>query len=168
MCIRDSQQVIEGSLSEPARCLAWQAAGLLPRTAGFRARPLNIYGYAATDLLYIEDGQSPQVLLYIPGNASPLHGFADQAAMQQWVARQCRIPEKREALVRHFALADLPDGLDFSGLRTALAGLAAYPAIHHLAPNRPGFTTDGRWSPSDYVNYRPDPVSYTHLRAHET
>ena len=99
------------------------------------------------------------MLLYIPGNASPLHGFADQAAMQQWVARQCRIPEKREALVRHFALADLPDGLDFSGLRTALAGLAAYPAIHHLAPNRPGFTTDGRWSPSDYVNYRPDHYS---------
>lgn len=154
-----NQQVSEGSLDEPGRRLAWQAAGLLPRQPGFRARPLNIYGYAATDLICIEDGQSPQRLLYIPGNSSPLHTFVDEAAMKQWIGAQCRRPEVREALARHFALADLPDGLDFSGLRTALEGLAAYPAIHSLAPDRPGFTTDGRWPPATYVNYHPDRYS---------
>jgi len=154
-----NQQVLEGSIDEPSRRLAWQAAELLPRSPGFRARPLNIYGYAATDLIQLQDEQAPGVLLYIPGNASPLHGFADEAALQQWIARQCRSAETREALARHFALADLPDGLDFSGLRTALEGLAAYPAIHHLAPDRPGFTSEGRWNPADYVNYRAERYS---------
>ncbi len=154
-----NQQALEGSLNESDRHLAWQAADLSPRQPGFRAWPLNIYGYAATDLVCMKDGLSPRVLLYIPGNASPLHGFTDEAQMQEWIARQCRAPECREALARHFALADQPDGLDFSGLRTALEGLAAYPAIHHLPPNRPGFTTGGRWDPTEYVNYRPDRYS---------
>lgn len=154
-----NHQVAEGSLDEPGRLLAWQAANQLPRSTGFRARPLNIYGYAATDLIYLQDQQSPHVLLYIPGNASPLHSFTSEAAMKAWIAQQCKTPEVRDALARHFALADQPDGLDFSGLRTALEGLGAWPAIHRLSPDRPGFTTDGRWSPADYVNYRPDTYS---------
>lgn len=154
-----NHQVNEGSLDEPARRLAWQAAGLLPKTPGFRARPLNIYGYAATDLICIEDIQTSQMLLYIPGNSSPLHAFADEAAMKQWIGEQCRQPGVREVLAGHFALDDLPDGLDFSGLRTALEGLAVYPAIHTLPPNRPGFTTSGRWDPTEYVNYCPDDYS---------
>lgn len=154
-----NQQVSEGSLDEAARLLAWQAADLLPRSPGFRARALNIYGYPATDLIWMHDRQSSHVLLYIPGNASPLHGFADEGQMQHWISQQCRSPEIRESLARHFTLADLPDGLDFSGLHTALEGLAAYPAIHRLPPNRPGFTTDGRWDPAAYINYRPDTYS---------
>ncbi|NNJ16607.1 mannosyltransferase [Pseudomonas putida CSV86] len=154
-----NQQVIEGSLDEPARRLAWQAAGLLPRQPGFQARPLNIYGYTAIDLICMRDGQSPWVVLYVPGNASPLHGFADEGRMKDWLAQQCRSAPIRDSLARHFALADLPDGLDFSGLRTALEGLAAYPAIHRLPPNRPGFTTGGRWDPAEYINYRPDRYS---------
>ncbi|OLS63479.1 dermonecrotic toxin domain-containing protein [Pseudomonas putida] len=154
-----NHQVVEGTLDEPGRLLAWQAADLLPRNQGFHARPLNIYGYAATDILCLQDGQSPHVLLYIPGNASPLHSFASEDALKTWVARQCQAPARRDSLARHFALADQPDGLDFSGLHTALEGLGAWPAIHHLSPDRPGFTTDGRWSPADYVNYRPDTYS---------
>lgn len=154
-----NKQVHEGSLSDSARQLAWQAAGLMPRVKGLRIRPLNIYGYAATDLLCINDEARPQVLLYMPGNASPLHEFADMAALQDWFAEQCRSADKRERLHQHFNLADTPDGLDFSGLATALEGLGAYPGIHLRSPNRPGFTTDGRWAPRDYINYRPDKYS---------
>ncbi|CAK16501.1 dermonecrotic toxin domain-containing protein [Pseudomonas entomophila] len=154
-----NRQVSEGSLSDSARQLAWQAAGLMPRAKGLRISPLNIYGYAATDLLCITDNARPQVLLYLPGNASPLHEFTDMAALQDWLAEQCQAPEKRQQLRQHFNLADTPDGLDFSGLDTALEGLGAYPGIHHRSPNRPGFTTDGRWSPRDYVNYRPNKYS---------
>jgi len=154
-----NKQVSQGSLSEAARELAWQAAGLSKRSPGLKIRPLNIYGYVATDVLCIADRAGPTVLLYLPGSASPLHVFDGMGAMKDWVAQQCRSADTREALRSHFRLADMPDGLDFSGLDTALDGLAAYPGIHHRSPNRPGFTTDGRWAPADYVNYRADTYS---------
>ncbi len=151
-----NKQVAEGSLDEAGRQLAWQAAELMPRTATFRMRALNIYGYSATDLIYLYDKNAHTALLYVPGNASALHTFAGPNALKDWVAQQCKDPVKREALAGHFGQADLPDGLDFSGLRTALEGLAVYPAVYRLSPNRSGFTTDGAWPPRTYVNYRPD------------
>ncbi|MEG1040637.1 MAG: glycosyltransferase [Pseudomonas sp.] len=151
-----NKQVSEGSLDDNGRQLAWQAAGLMPRSPTFRMRALNIYGYSATDLIYLYDKQSPRAVLYIPGNSSPLHTFANERAMKLWIAKLCQATDTREALATHFALADMPDGLDFSGLSTALAGLAAYPAVYHLPPDHPGFTNDGTWAPRDYVNYRPD------------
>ena len=154
-----NKQVQEGSLSDAGRQLAWQAAGLMAKTPGLQIRPLNVYGYAATDLLYITDEAQPQVLLYLPGNASPLHEFDSMAAMQGWFAEQCRNNEKRLSLRQYFKLADTPDGLDFSGLDTALDGLGAYPAIHHRSPNRAGFTVDGPWHPGTYVNYKADKYS---------
>lgn len=149
-----NKQVQEGSLSATGRLLAWQAAGLAPRAKGFKARPLNIYGYAATDLIVMADAAHNQVLMYLPGNASPLHEFTGMAAMKDWVGEQCRDPQKRQALRQYFRLADTPDGLDFSGLDTALLGLGVYPAFPHRSPNRPGFTTDGTWPPRQYVNYK--------------
>jgi len=154
-----NKQVSQGSLSKQGRALAWQAAGLSKRSDGLKIRPLNIYGYVATDVLCIADRATPGVLLYIPGNASPLHTFESMEAMKDWIAAQCRNKDSRQALRSHFRLADTPDGLDFSGLDTALEGLATYPGIPHLSPNRPGFTTDGRWSPHDYVNYRANKYS---------
>lgn len=150
-----NKQVAEGSLSDAARKLAWRAAGLMPRGRGIRLSTLTVYGYASTDLLYMNDARSDLTLLYIPGNSSPLLEFASEVALKDWFGEQCKDPVKRQALKQHFNLADLPDGLDFSGLETALSGLGDYPAIHRLSSNRPGFTTDGRWSPRDYVNYRP-------------
>ncbi|WEK32515.1 MAG: glycosyltransferase [Candidatus Pseudomonas phytovorans] len=154
-----NKQVEEGSLSEAGRQLAWQAAGLMPASAGLQIRPLNLYGYAATDLFHITDTAQSHVLLYLPGNASPLHVFDSMAAMQAWFAEQCRTPEKRLSLRQYFKLADTPDGLEFSGLDTALEGLGVYPAFHTRSPDRPGFTVDGPWSPSEYVNYRADKYS---------
>ncbi|MCE7765177.1 mannosyltransferase [Pseudomonas putida] len=154
-----NKQVQEGSLSDTGRLMAWQAAGLMAKAPGLQARPLNVYGYAATDLICITDPAQPHILLYLPGNASPLHEFDGMAALQHWFAEQCRNNEKRLSLRQYFKLADTPDGLDFSGLDTALEGLGAYPGIHHRSPNRPGFTVDGPWRPSEYVNYKADKYS---------
>lgn len=75
------------------RKLAWQACGLQASTSmtpnhskasskpRLRARWLNVYGYTPTDLLCLHDAVSGLVLLYIPGNASPLHEFSDKHAM---------------------------------------------------------------------------------------
>ena len=166
-----NKQVCEGSLSDAGRRLAWQAAGLErpgPMLRGngkpgskprIRASLLNVYGYVSTDLLCLHDTVTALTLLYIPGNASPLHEFSDEAQMQDWLAKQCQDPRKREAVQAHFALADREDGLSYSGLHTALSGLGCYPQPYHLDSNRAGFTTEGIWSPRDYINYKPGTYS---------
>lgn len=149
-----NRQTLEGSLSDAGVSLAWQAAELEPRSEHFSVRALNVYGYSATDLLYIHNSQSDRCLLYIPGNAAPLHEFKSSTQMQIWFAEQCRDSTKRTALEEHFALADRPDGLEFTGLHSALRGLAAYPRSYDLPPNRPGVTASGWWKAQTYVNYK--------------
>ncbi|QXI44829.1 mannosyltransferase [Pseudomonas wayambapalatensis] len=149
-----NKQVSEGSLSDPARRLIWRAAKLLPR-GRLRLSTLSIYGYASTDLLYINDVASDLTVLYMPGNSSPLLEFASEEAMKDWIGEQCKDAGKRNALKRHFRLADGPQGIDFSGLDTALEGLGAYPARHNLPPEHGFFNDDGTWPPRTYVNYRP-------------
>ncbi|MFK0089442.1 dermonecrotic toxin domain-containing protein [Pseudomonas sp. NPDC090755] len=149
-----NKQMLEGSLSEAARQLAWQVAGLKPRETKVQVAPLNIYGYPATSLLCIKHHASGLTLLYIPGNSSPLHEFATESLMKTWVAQQCKDARKRMQLMQHFAPQDLADGLDFSGLETALQGLGAYPHSYLRPADRPGFTTDGLWNPQQYINYK--------------
>ncbi|WP_411561988.1 dermonecrotic toxin domain-containing protein [Pseudomonas shirazensis] len=149
-----NKQAAEGSLTEQAVKLAWQAAGLENGATAVQARILNVYGYPATDLVCFKRMGESRVLLYIPGNASPLHEFASHGELQDWFAVQCQDPARRQALQAHFNQADTPDGLSFSGLSTALEGLGVYPKVLHLDSNRPGFTTDGTWAPRDYVNYK--------------
>lgn len=149
-----NKQAEEGTLSRAGTQLAWRAAGVLADGKPVQARPLNVYGYAATDLLCFKGRGSPLMLLYIPGNTSPLHEFANQGQLQEWFAEQCKDLDKRQALMTHFARADEPDGLSFSGLATALEGLAVYPQSVHLDSNREGFTTEGVWAPRTYINYK--------------
>ncbi|MDZ5601607.1 DUF6543 domain-containing protein [Pseudomonas sp. RP23018S] len=154
-----NKQVSEGSLSEGARQLIWQAAELLPRRPGLRLQALNIYGYSATDLLCLHDTHSDLIVLYAPGNSSPLLEFASHDLLKDWIGQQCKGALGRRELKRHFRLADGPQGVDFSGLDTALEGLAAYPASHRLPPEHGYFNDDGTWPPRTYVNYRPDHYS---------
>jgi hypothetical protein len=152
-------QVGQGSLSDAARVLAWRAAGLLPRGDTLHLSALNIYGYAATDLLLIGEADTPLTLLYAPGNSAPLLEFASESRLKDWVGQQCKDPARRQALKQHFRLADGPQGTDFSGLDTALEGLAEYPRSHRLPPEHGTFNDDGTWPPQVYVNYRPDKYS---------
>ncbi|WP_033727559.1 dermonecrotic toxin domain-containing protein [Pseudomonas cremoricolorata] len=158
-----NKQVAEGSLSEAARRLVWRAAELLPRGSGLRLSTLNIYGYAATDLLYLNESASDLTVLYMPGNSSPLLEFASEDQLKDWIGVQCQDPARRERLKQHFRLADRPQGVDFSGLDTALEGLGAYPEWHHLPPEHGPFNDDGTWPPRTYVNYRPGKYN-PHLR----
>ncbi|MFK0036537.1 dermonecrotic toxin domain-containing protein [Pseudomonas monteilii] len=150
-----NKQVAEGSLSDAARKLAWRAAELIPRGKGLRLSTLSIYGYAATDLLYINDTKTDLTLLYAPGNSSPLLEFASEDLLKDWVGQQCKGADTRQALKQHFRLADGPQGIDFSGLDTALEGLGVYPHNHRLPPEHGFFNDDGTWPPRTYVNYRP-------------
>jgi hypothetical protein len=149
-----NRQVREGSLSEPARRLAWKAAGLLPEAdIQVQCRLLNVYGYVSTSMLCIQAMDSGIVLLYAPGNVSPLHEFANLSALKHWFASQCQDEGRQQWLLQRFSPTDWPDGLEFSGLRTALQGLGLYPRAHRLPINHEGFATSGVWNPDDTIDY---------------
>ncbi|MNQ64569.1 Dermonecrotic toxin [compost metagenome] len=161
-----NKQISEGSLTEAGKKLAWQFADILPKpsweslgkatreTPVVQATLLNIYSYVATDIVCLQDNSSGLTLLYIPGNTSPLHEFADEHAMKRWLAEQCKDAAKRKALLQHFPPADIADGLSYSGLETALTGLGLYPKAHHFNSQHPGFATSGVWDPQVYINYK--------------
>lgn len=153
-----NRQVTEGSLSDAQRRLVWRACGLLPY-GDLSVSLLNVYGYTSTDIVYIKQGTGGETILYIPGNSSPFHAFPDAQAVKHWFARQCQAPDKRRAMLGHFARADWPDGLDFSGLRTALTGLGMYPVAHRFSDHHPGFATSGYWDPQQIIDFRPDTYS---------
>lgn len=155
-----NRQVIAGSLSQPAQRLIWQAAGLLPgEQEHIQRRMLNVYGYVSSTIVCLSDKRSSLTVLYIPGNSAPLHEFASASAMKSWFASQCRLPAQRQALQNAFNPADWPDGLDYSGLETALSGLARYPKAHRFSVDHSGFATSGIWHPDDMINYRADHYS---------
>lgn len=169
-----NRQTLNGSLSTAGKRLSWQVAGLeqrpdwqsLGRSPSSKpvieVKPLNVYGYAATDLLCMKNNATGLTLLYIPGNALPLHEFASESMMKHWFASQCQDRHKREVLSSHFAPADRADGLSYSGLETALQGLGQFPKAHHFDPNHhPGFATSGVWNPEDMVNYKTASYSAT-------
>lgn len=149
-----NKQVSNASLSDDGRVLAWQVAGLQTRPRHVQVACLNIYGYVATNLLCLKNTTTGLTLLYIPGNSSPFHEFSDHSEMQNWVAKQCKKPQTRQALETHFPPGDEADTLGFSGLSTALTGLGLYPKAHHFDPDHhPGFATSGLWKPKEIVNY---------------
>ena len=96
-------------------------------SSDFTFRELVLYRYVATDIIVIRNEQTDRLVVYVPGNSSPLHGFKDLPALRDWVVAQCKDPHRRRALESHFKAEDDPDGYFLSGVQTALAGLAAYP-----------------------------------------
>ncbi|OCT25728.1 dermonecrotic toxin domain-containing protein [Pseudomonas putida] len=155
-----NHQVRQGSLSEEGRRMVWEAAGIARHPGQpVKASMLNVYGYVSTSILKLHAAHTALVVLYIPGNSSPLLEFVDATAMQHWFAQQCQAADKRAALLQLFSPADWPDGLDYSGLRTALTGLGLYPYPHRLGKNHPGLATSGFWKPADIIDYRADHYS---------
>ena len=161
-----NQQTRQGSLSERARSLAWRAAGVERATAqrqlsanGVEARLLNINGCLSSDILCLRDTSSGVTLLYIPGNASPIHEFVNLRHLNFWFARQCRDPAKRAALLGHFLYRDIPDRLTRSGLATVLTGFAQYPPKHWILPATHVVRLVRYWNPDSVINYLPDTYS---------
>ncbi|UVK96787.1 dermonecrotic toxin domain-containing protein [Pseudomonas sp. B21-048] len=160
----------EGSLSQEGFALAMQAAGLPAEQTwceltltqlqaatrpgpSIEASRLTIYRYTATDIWCYRHRPDTRVLLYIPGNSSPLHEFADVHNMREWIVVQGRAVDTRQALAAHFAEDDLEDGTFHAGVSTALEGMAIYPREHRLKKNAGFFNNDGYWDPQDYIGF---------------
>jgi hypothetical protein len=158
----------ENSLSQIGLQLAMQAAGLpadqtwgtltiqqlqaatrMPSTV--EASRLRLYRYTATDIWCYRERSSGRVLMYVPGNSSPLHEFTDMTQLRRWVVDQGRATETRQALAAHFAKDDRRDGTFHAGVLTALNGMADYPRQHRLTKEAGFFNDDGYWNPDDYI-----------------
>jgi hypothetical protein len=167
-------QQAEGSLSIDDKSLVLRGIGLDPSQAwesltfkhfveaplanNVTFRELILYKYVATDILVLKDEETYRLVIYIPGNSSPLHGFPDMAALRAWIALQCKDTRRRKALESHFRLEDDPDGLFYSGLHKTLAGLAAYP---HFLDQATGY-----WSPAREIHLGAalSPWPFSHLK----
>ncbi|WP_409280062.1 dermonecrotic toxin domain-containing protein [Pseudomonas sp. KCJK8751] len=161
-----NRQALRGNLSEQGRSLAWRAAGVERwhhgaslSANGVDARLLNINGYPSSDILCLSDMCSRLTLLYLPGNAAPLHEFANPGAMRAWLARQCRDADKRAALLAHFRACDIPDRIGRSGLRRVLQGMGDFPPRRIILPATSVYRLIRVWNPHTLINYKADTYS---------
>ncbi|MFW0753741.1 dermonecrotic toxin domain-containing protein [Pseudomonas sp. H11T01] len=118
---------------------------------------LVLYRYTATDIWSYRHRSSSRILLYIPGNSSPLHYFANAKAVRDWIVEQGKDADKKQALAAHFAEDDRNDGTFHGGVLTALDGMALYPRQHHLKKGAGFFNDDGYWDPADYIHFEVAP-----------
>ena len=95
--------------------------------------------------------------MYIPGNSSPLHEFDDSGQLHQWVVKQGRRDDTKQALAAHFAEDDRKDGTFHAGVLTALDGMAVYPKEHWLTKEAGFFNNDGFWDPAEYIDFDDSP-----------
>ncbi|WP_207265697.1 dermonecrotic toxin domain-containing protein [Pseudomonas sp. GW101-3H06] len=137
---------------------AWPTLTLQPLQAPTRMPPdveasrLKLYRYTATDIWCFRDRSSDRVIVYIPGNSSPIHEFSGRNQLRHWIVDQGRSSETRQALASHFADEDRSDGTFHAGVLTALDGMAQFPAQHHLTREAGFFNNDGYWNPADYID----------------
>lgn len=164
----------ENTLTQEGLELAMQATGLAPDQKweqltieqlraptrvpqAVEVARLVLYRYTATDIFSFRRRASSRILLYIPGNSSPLHDFADAKALRGWMVEQGKDPDKKQALAAHFAEDDREDGTFHAGVLTALDGMAVYPNEHWLTKDAGFFNNDGYWDPADYVSFERAP-----------
>jgi hypothetical protein len=119
-----SYQLKEGSLSlkgatlaqgmtEKDRQVSWHFLGLArPRLVKWKFWVGDLFAtskkYSAFsfDIFYIINQTDGHVLLYVPGNSSPIHEFSNITALHLWFANQTRNITKRDVLLTHFLMGD--------------------------------------------------------------
>ena len=142
---------------------AWEALTIEPLQAptrnapGIEASRLKLYRYVAKDIWAFHDRFSTRILLYVPGNSSPVHEFTDISQLRQWIVAQGKVAETKQALASHFAEDDRDDGTFHAGVLTALDGMAIYPQKHRLTKEAGFFNDDGFWDPAHFIGFD-DPV----------
>lgn len=117
---------------------------------------LKLYRYTSKDIWGFRE-PGGRILLYIPGNSSPLHAFEDSGQLHQWVVEQGRRDDTKQALAAHFAEDDRKDGTFHAGVLTAMDGMAVYPREHRLTKEAGFFNDDGFWEPARYIGFDDSP-----------
>jgi hypothetical protein len=123
-----------------------------------KACRLKLYRYTATDIWIFRRPSDARVLMYIPGNSSPLHDFSDAGELHRWLVAQAGVEATRQALAAHFAKDDRADGTFHAGVLTALEGMAIFPHLHRLTREAGFFNNDGYWDPAEYIGFVEPPA----------
>lgn len=113
---------------------------------------LRIYRYDSTDIWCFAQPGHDRRLLYVPGNSSPFHEFADEQALRHWVIEAAGNSKTAQALAEHYVEEDHSDGVLHAGVVTALQGMAMFPRQHLLTASSGFFNNDGYWDPVDYIH----------------
>ncbi|KAJ3630060.1 hypothetical protein Zmor_027112 [Zophobas morio] len=75
-----------------------------------------IYSY---NILVIKHNMDGRIILYIPGNSSPLHEFNNESAMNLWFMKVINNEDKKKALISHFSTRDIQIYKPFAEEKTA-------------------------------------------------
>lgn len=84
----------------------------------------DIYGYDSTDILVIEQQGHDAGLLYIPGSSKIFIPFNNERHLKKIIYKEIKNQKSKLALAKHFSLYDRQDGTIYSGINSALNGLA--------------------------------------------
>lgn len=113
---------------------------------------LDIYGYASTDIICIEQKglPTPHVILYIPGGNNPFIEFLNLGDLRQWLAWHLADTANMIAFRKHFSLKLRQDGTSFTGVDNVLKGIAV---------------ESSEWPADKYILYEPTHLAATNLFA---
>lgn len=136
-----SLMTLVGGDPDPAAPLSMERLRQRLPVTSAEVRSFDLYGYPATDILHITPTGGHQYLWVPELNSATLHVFKSPDALRAWVMAQARDPDLRAALAKHFSLYLRQDGKTWSGVDSALAGLA-----------------DGSWSPEATIDYDDTPL----------
>lgn len=89
--------------------------------SGCRVTRFDVCGYYASDIICIR--LDDRIILYIPGASMPFREFVSLGQVRIWVSEQLHNSRNRQALARHFSLADRKDTSTGYGVDSVLEDL---------------------------------------------
>lgn len=129
-------------------------------------KELAFEGRVASGIMSVTDKTTQKTLLYIPGNSSPIHEFANLTMMRKWLTEQMTDKAKRDQFAEHFKLSDRTDSVWESGIDVHLEKVGRFSSLHTDWPeDKPfgGKTIEG--DPFQHIQSRVEAYTYNNTDA---
>lgn len=177
------KQFAEGSLTREGRDIALRATNIstdkpldsltakdfqqaYAQDPNLDIKELAFEGRVASGIMSVTDKTTQKTLLYIPGNSSPIHEFANLTMMRKWLTEQMTDKAKRDQFAEHFKLSDRTDSVWESGVDVHLEKVGRFSSLHTDWPeDKPfgGKTIKG--DPFQHVQSRVEAYTYNNTDA---
>ena len=177
------KQFAEGSLTREGRDIALRATNIstdkpldsltakdfqqaYAQDPNLEIKELAFEGRVASGIMSVTDKTTQKTLLYIPGNSSPIHEFANLTMMRKWLTEQMTDKAKRDQFAEHFKLSDRTDSVWESGIDVHLEKVGRFSSLHTDWPeDKPfgGKTIEG--DPFQHIQSRVEAYTYNNTDA---
>ncbi|MBN0980986.1 hypothetical protein JTY93_10750 [Pseudomonas hygromyciniae] len=177
------KQFAEGSLTREGRDIALRATNIstdkpldsltakdfqqaYAQDPNLDIKELAFEGRVASGIMSVTDKTTQKTLLYIPGNSSPIHEFANLTMMRKWLTEQMTDKAKRDQFAEHFKLSDRTDSVWESGIDVHLEKVGRFSSLHTDWPeDKPfgGKTIEG--DPFQHIQSRVEAYTYNNTDA---